>query len=203
VQFLCLSTYLSAEYGLFKASTLINYYDRKMTETRAVELNQKLLTELQVIFQKKYQELFLSLGKIYMTAFVGFEKHVPKETKIIINKTTEGKRLSDLKEWLYRGNLPKKGRQPSRQVTGTAKFKGIKINATPDEILSEARIALKQGVGKPNNFKNWYVLIDHEKVSSKWLVSILSGLKVSDFQASDARRVLEQLGISIVQNDHL
>jgi hypothetical protein len=87
-------------------------------------------------------------------------------------------------------------------VTGRATLKGAKIDATPGEVMSIARKALTEGIGEPKNFKKWYILIDGNEVSTKWLVSILSGLSVSDFQASDARRVLGQLGIPVYQHEH-
>jgi hypothetical protein len=68
---------------------------------------------------------------------------------------------------------------------------------SPEEVLALARRALAERWGDPYNFRDWYAVVDEERVSTKWLVSLLSGLDVSEFQASEARRVLRKLGIAV------
>ena len=82
------------------------------------------------------------------------------------------------------------------KTTGRAVLKSKVIEATPDQVMELARKSLADANGSPFNFRDWYTIVDGQKVSPKWLVSLLSGLDVSGFQASDARRVLAQLGIS-------
>jgi hypothetical protein len=192
---------LSARHGLIPATRPISDYEQKMTQKRATELNPKLLALLKAIFEREYSEVFLSLGKIYLQAIHGFDRYLPEKTSLIISQSSEGRRLAELKQWLYKGALTETKTQPKSRITGRATLKGTKINATPDEVMSIARRALDEGIGEPKNFQKWYVVVDGKEVSTKWLVSILSGLKVSDFQASDARRVLRQLGFPIYQYD--
>ncbi len=204
---------LSAEYGLITGEQDIPVYDQRMTEHRAKELHADVLD----IFKQKisdhyYTELFLSMGKIYLLALNGFEKLLPPATTIIVSRSTAGRKLTELKAWLNGQKSPsfdqlsiafddtsKNGRiAPS--IRGKARLKGVELTATPEEIYAVARQALVTEAGKPHNFKDWYVLVDEQKVAPKWLVSQLSGAPVSQFDASAARRVLNALGVPIYRN---
>ena len=56
---------LSAEFGLISAGKPIPNYDRRMTLQRVKELQQPTLSELnQVLICKRYEDLFISLGKL-------------------------------------------------------------------------------------------------------------------------------------------
>jgi len=68
---------------------------------------------------------------------------------------------------------------------------------TPTQVFDVARQALAEGKGNPGCYQSWYVLIEEQRVSPKWLVSLLTGLPVSDFHSSAARRMLIQLGIEV------
>ena len=187
---------LSANYGLILGNTLVNDYDQRMTLVRASEINAQVLKQFELISNKGYTDIFISLSKVYQKALNGYEILLQPSTTIFISNASEGKRLSELKSWLYKqeNDQPKPDRVV--KVTGRAVLRGRVIEASKDEIIRIAQDGLSQGRGSPKNFKEWYCLINGEKVSPKWLVSILSGLDVSEFQASDARRVLVQLGIS-------
>lgn len=193
---------LSAQYGLISANKCISDYDQKMTRARAIELNLTLLTDLQALFGMGYLEVFLSLSKIYLQAIDGFEKILPENMSLIISQSSEGKRLIELKQYLYKSSFDEPKTRYQVQVTGQATLKGISIKIKPEEALQIASEALNHGVGDPYNFQKWYALVDSKEVSTKWFVSILSGLSVSEFQASDARRVLGQLGITVYHHEH-
>ncbi len=191
---------LSARYGLMSAEERVENYDQRMTTARANELRSKTLEKLGQIFNCQYDEVFLALGRSYMEAIASYESLVPEETKVIVSRASAGKRLTELKSWLYR--LSENETRATRgdktvQVTGEAVLRGQQIEATADEVLAQARKALAEGWGKPYNFQRWYALVDEERVSTKWLASLLSGLEVSEFQASEARRVLGQLGVVV------
>jgi len=195
---------LSARYGLIAADTRISDYDQRMTPARAAELRPEVLARLQEILSRGYTEVFLSLGRSYLEAVNGFEALVPAGTRVTVSRAAAGRRLTELKRWLYR--LPEGAsapRQPKRgvRVTGRATLRGQQIKATSEKVLALARQALVEGRGNPRNFRDWYVLVDGERVSTKWLVSLLSGLDVSEFQASEARRVLGQLGITVYHDE--
>jgi len=187
---------LSANYGLIHSGHLVNNYDLKMKAERAREINDKVLEQLKAILDIGYSEIFISLSKEYLSALRGFEKLVPPSIKIQISNTSEGKRLSELKVWLYQEQKRQPKPEKEIKVTGRAMLHGKVIEATPEEIVELAQTALGQSNTAPFKIKDWYCLINGTKVSPKWLVSFLTGLSVSEFQASDARRVLAQLGIA-------
>lgn len=203
---------LSAEFGLISGQQLIPVYDRRMTHHRAEQLRPKVLDTLKgEIADHHYAELFLSMGKTYLLALEGYEKLLPPETKVIVSRSTSGRKLSELKAWLNGGELPTRPLLPfneaiqnehkPRRVNGVARLRGTDLAYTPNEVIQIARQALAAGVGKPFALKDWYVLVDGAKVGPKWLVSQLSNLPVRDFDASEARRVLHALGVDIYRNE--
>jgi hypothetical protein len=195
---------LSARYGLISANQRIADYDQQMTPTRAAELRSKVLGRLQEILSQGYGEVFLSLGRSYLQAVNGFEALVPDGTRVTVSRDAAGRRLTELKRWLYclpKGALAAERPRRRVRVTGRSTLRGQRIEATSDQVLTLARRALQEGRGNPHNFRDWYALMDGAKVSTKWLVSLLSGLDVSEFQASEARRVLGQLGVAVYHDE--
>ena len=68
---------------------------------------------------------------------------------------------------------------------------------TPAQVFDIARCALANRQGDPTNYLSWYILVDGQRLAPKWLVSQLTGLQVSTFQAREARNVLQHLGIGV------
>lgn len=195
---------LSALYGLIAAGQRIADYDQRMTPARAAELRPQVLARLQEIFSQGYAEVFLSLSRSYLQAVNGFEALVPDNTQVTVSRAAAGRRLTELKRWLY--HLPEEALAAERskrqtRVTGRATLRGQQIEVTLEDVLALARQARVEGRGDPHNFRDWYALVDGEKVSTKWLVRLLSGLDVSEFQASEARRVLGQLGVAVYHDE--
>jgi hypothetical protein len=192
---------LSAKYGLIPADKRIANYDQRMTSARAAELSPIVLNKLQRILGQRYVEVFLSLGRTYLEAVDGFKALVPDDTRVTVSQAAAGRRLTELKRWLYRltDNAPA-SRTRTVRVTGRAVLRGKQIESSVEDVLALARQGLAEGRGNPHNFRDWYAIVDGERVSTKWLVSLLTGLAVSAFQASEARRVLGQLGIAIHHN---
>jgi hypothetical protein len=189
---------LSARYGLIPASQEVANYDLRMSEERALELHDETLESLQKILKRGYDEVLVALSRTYMRAVEGYESFVPDGTQVIPLSTTMGRQLALLKSWLYKTPVPSHStKQQSVNVTGSAVLRGVSIVATPQEVSTIGRRALENGKGDPSRFRKWYTLVDGKKVSTKWLASQLSGLHVSDFDASEARRVLQQLGIEV------
>jgi hypothetical protein len=135
------------------------------------------------------------MSKEYLNAFKGYEALIPLFSKVIISNVSEGRRLLALKQWLYKIEDRNVKVEKRISVSGRAVLKGKVIEATPNQIIALAQKSLVMPSGSPFNFRDWYTIIGKQKVSPKWLVSLLTGLDVSEFQASDARRVLAQLGI--------
>jgi hypothetical protein len=195
---------LSAKYGLISADEKIANYDQKMTKPRASSLQPEVLTRLQGIFVRDFNEIFISLSQLYLQALDGFKSFVPDGTKVIISQASMGRRLTELKRWLYRlpeGAIASEREESTVHTTGQATLRGQEIEATAEEVMALARQALEDERGKPYNFRSWYALVDGEKVNTKWLASLLSGLEVSEFQSSEARRVLKQLGVEVYHDD--
>lgn len=199
---------LSARYGLIASDTLIENYDQKMTKDRATKLRCEVLKRLKGILRQDYVDIFCSLSKTYLQAMDGFEALVPADTRITVSRAALGTRLTELKNWLYQLSsddlvtaqkqlsFVEMSEQPTH-IMGRATLKGKQIEAKSDEIIALAQQALQDERGvSSDNFRSWYTLIDGQKVSIKWLVSLLSGLDVSAFDTADSRRILRQLGIA-------
>jgi hypothetical protein len=187
---------LSAKYGLIDSDKEISPYDLSMTPERVKELMPQVEEKMAEILKKGYEEIFISLGKVYLSALEPLRGKLG--TNVKISQASQGKRLRELRLWLYRENENEvsKQKEPVYRVTGQATLKGKQIKMTREEILTRAREALKDGT-VVNTYKNWYLLVDGQKVSTKWLVSLLFDVSTREFQASDARRVLGQLGIDV------
>jgi hypothetical protein len=195
---------LSAEYGLIAADKPIEDYDRLMTITRGAELRPEVSKQLQKILSQGFAEVFVSLSQLYLQAVDSIEGLTPDETELIISQASMGRRLRELKRWLYRlpaGAVGSQREASNVRVTGQATLRGQEFEVTAKEAEALAREALANGSGEPYNFRSWYALVDGVKVSTKWLASLLSGLDVSEFQSSEARRVLKQLGIHVYHDD--
>ncbi len=195
-----LDTYiLSARFGLIQASQPIPSYDQKMTLQRAEELKLSVLNEFQQLWQNNaaYDELFINLGRNYWPALDGYEQVIPSTLKIKKSQGSLGKRQVELRDWLYH-NLPEPQQPPVTNGTHKkARLRGLDIDLTPDQIFNLARAKLNENPKGAVNFQVWYVLIDEQQVSPKWLVSQLTGLAVGAFHSGEARRVLQQLGVEV------
>jgi hypothetical protein len=194
---------LSAEFGLIPSDQAIPNYDRRMTIDRANEMRPQVLDELRNHFAHcQFGELFILLSADYYAVIRGFEAVVPLEMKIIRARGGQGVKAGQLKRWLYEttqytvSDTSRPVLHP-RAPRGSVSIRGRAISLSASEILERARSALHEGRGKPDNYCDWYVLIDGRKVGPKWLVSQVTGLAVSDFIASEARRILTALGIEV------
>lgn len=92
---------LSAKYGLLEAKTPIENYDLKMTKQRAKELQTRVSKGLDNYLSKtKYDEIFVNLGKTYLTAIAASDKISQLNQKIIYATGGIGQKMSQMKEWL-------------------------------------------------------------------------------------------------------
>jgi len=189
---------LSAHFGLIPVTKKIPFYDRRMTVNRASELAPETQKTIQEIFQSTtYEGLFLSLGKSYFQAMQGYEKFLPPDLPVTIATGSQGRRQGQLKDWLYQGvNEPSENGLGAKE-SGTAIIRGRRIELSQQEILDIARQSLANSSNGHTNYQTWYVQIGQQKVSTKWLVSQLTGLPVSDFHSGAARRVLGKLGVEV------
>lgn len=185
---------LSAKFGLIPANKKIPLYDQPMTPQRATKLNPQVIAEISRIFAgKRYQEIFVCLGKKYLSALKGYESQLPKKSIVTVATGSSGRRQTMMCEWLYGESAPTLQITPS----GVASIRGKKITLTPDEVIDIACRALAAKKGEPHRYQSWYVPINEDRVAPKWLVSLLSGLPVGEFHSDEARRVLQQLGVKV------
>ena len=188
---------LSAKFGLISACKPIPNYDRRMTPQRVKELQSHILPELkQVLSGRQYDELFISMGKAYRQVLVGYESLTPANLKVIASTGIMGRKLAELRNWLYVGVSESPDTQTKVVQQGKAYLRGIEIALTPQQIMDVARIALaeEQNISK---YQIWYVQVGDQRVPVKWLVNQLTGLPVNAFHTNEARRILQQLGIEV------
>jgi hypothetical protein len=190
---------LSAEFGLISSEQMIPNYDRKMTRDRTLQLQPKVITDLkQILNSNPYKKLLICVSRDYLQALNGYEQIIPDG--LIVQKAlgASGKKLSELYYWLY-GRPALKSSPTAVTPQGRACLRGVEVALTPMQVLEEARRVIAEGKGEPQRYISWYILIDGQKVAPKWLVSQLTGLPVKAFTASEARRVLCQLGLQVRQ----
>lgn len=93
---------LSARFGIIPSSTLIPWYDQRLTPEQALLLRPKALTTLRQYFHNTpYTRCCLSLSRDYLRAIEGFEAFVPATCETAIIRGSQGARLSQLFKWLY------------------------------------------------------------------------------------------------------
>ena len=193
---------LSAEFGLIPASRPIPLYNRTMSPERAAELHRQVLSQFQDLMAMGYRDICLGLSHRYFAALVGWEQYVPKEARVTITDGGVGAKLGQLRAWLRGEPWDTGDRRPDRLAApepprGKAELKGSVIALTAPEVMAHARCALVQHPDGADRYREWHVLVDGRPVSAKWLVSILSGLPTSAFDAAAARRVLLALGVDV------
>lgn len=199
---------LSAKFGLIPVDRLIPNYDYAMTPSRALELRSQILAQLQQILQKSYyNELFINVGRHYMSALQGYDEIIPDGMQIFTSRGSLGRRQVELQGWLAPRDdssnkaLPIK-HSGNEKLTPTASqgivyLRGVEIHLEPTQVYEIARQFLPIEPVGAANYQSWYVEVDSERVSPKWLVSKLTGIPVGSFHSSEARRVLMQLGIEV------
>lgn len=188
---------LSAKFGLIPSDYLIPNYDQRMTKMRSRQLQPEVIAKFENILNaKSYQQLCICLGRDYFLALDKYDMLIKSGLAVRIATGSLGKKLATLHDWLY-GKPPELASGKAIDLQGKACLKGIEVVLTAAEVLDVARQALVEGKGNPASYQSWYVLVGDRRVSPKWVVSLLTGLPVSDFHSSAARRMLQQLGVEI------
>lgn len=188
---------LSAELGIISAQLLIPNYDKTISSQRAVELNESAVSKLSDIFDTGYTEACIIMSKRYLAVLEGWQSFIPSGVAVTVITAAQGLSLTKLKEWLY-GKPEATSRKNIKAVKprGVAHLRGVEIRLTPREIFEQLNLRLIDKHSSASGFKEWYIDIGDRRVSLKWIVSMLTGLPVSSFSTSEARRVLYQLGLT-------
>lgn len=192
---------LSAKYGLIKSNHPIANYEQRLTLQKTETLRPQVLAGLQSILgETPYSVLFLSMSKTYLLALRGYEALLPASVRASEAEGTQGRKLSLLFDWLYGNppNPPVVEKMPRQERQGhPVVIRGVELTLSPGSIFDIARIELEKDIKSAKRYQSWYVEVDDHCVGPKWLVSQISGLPVSAFTTSEARRVLAQLGVEV------
>jgi hypothetical protein len=197
---------LSAAFGLIPAEEPIPWYDQTMAPERADELRPKVLQRFSALLGNGYGELCLGLSHRYLRAMEGWESLAPPNVAVTVTDGPMGTKRGQLRAWLEGRAWEPDAEAPTRLVAdaeprGEAVVSGVTLRMSPDEVLERARRALAEGGAGASRYRDWCVLVDGRPVGPKWLVSLLSGLPPSRFDASAARRALLALGLDVERAD--
>jgi hypothetical protein len=184
---------LSARHGLIRGAEVVNGYNRKMTPKRARDLRPEVLASLARLADGT-TEVFVIVSSVYADALAGWDTLIAEGRQLSSAQGGQGARLGQLRRWLYR--LPM-GSPTGDEFAfrGEAKLAGRTLKLSPEQIREIGLRELESAGSEATRFRDWFVELGTKRVSSKWLVSVLTGVPVQKFQAYEARRVLAQLGV--------
>jgi len=194
---------LSAQYGLIHASSSIENYDVLMTPARVATIQPHAIHMFTSLMQRDYQAICLAVSQRYLAALGDWRTTLDPDCvrRVTITDGPEGMKLHQLRQWLIGATsteLPSKQSLIANEHSrGTATISGVTLTLSANAVLEQARQELSSDPKGARKFREWYVMVDETPVGPKWLVSKLTGLPPSQFQAEAARRFLLQLGISI------
>jgi hypothetical protein len=190
---------VSARFGLVAPNDLIPAYDQKMTLQHAEHLRPAVSERLtQLLNSTTYNAVCFAMGKTYYTALEDYARITPERGTCTHINGTIGKMLADLHDWLY--GKPATDRMVECIVSpqqAPPRIRGIEISLTSEQVFARARQALTDGCGDPTRYHAWYVDLDGQRVSPKWLVSQITGLSPGSFHSDEARNLLSKLGIVV------
>jgi len=197
---------LSAEYGLVPATQPIPDYDATMSPKRADQLRPQVLARFTELMQQDYRQLCLGVSQRYLRALQGWEDQVPAGVAVTLTDGPMGTKLGQLRAWLEGRTWQAPAVQPERLVAaaqprGTATISGVSLQISREAVLEQARQALATDGQAARRYRDWYVLVDDQRVAPKWLVSLISGIPTSRFDAGRARQVLLALGVDVERNE--
>jgi len=189
---------LSAKFGLIPADHSLPYYDCRLTKDQSEKLYPQVIRELAtVLSSKSYTNLLICLGRDYLEVIHGYEAITPSELAVYVATGGIGRKLSILHDWLYGdwSRLLKERRLGSTK--SAVSIRGVKVTLTPEQIHDVVRQTISTNIQRATQYQSWYVQVDDQRVAPKWLVSLITGLPVSNFVTDDARRVLTRLGVVV------
>ena len=190
---------ISAEYGILEASKEIPFYDRRLTSRRVNEIRPLIENKIKHISKENhYDDLFISASQAYLEALGTYQNYIQNNTRITLSSGSPGKKLGELRRWLYDGKSAQNG--VSAPKNGKIMLKGVEITQSPEQVIEIARQALKNNPDRADQFYSWYVLVDGIRVSPKWLVSNLTGLPLGKFHTNSAIKALTHIGLEIHKN---
>ncbi len=192
---------LSAAFGLIPSIQRIPYYDQTMDAAQADALHPQVLSGFAALMGGGYTHVCLGLSDRYLRAMKGWETLVPTGVTATVTDGPLGTKLAQLCAWLDDRVWTPEARPTHLAAPetpcGTVMIAGVQLQMSREEALAQGRVALAANDAGARRYRDWYVLLDGQPVAAKWLVSVLSGLPTSRFDAANARRVLLALGLDV------
>ena len=79
-------------------------------------------------------------------------------------------------------------------------WRGTRYNLQPEQLKEKIHKGLLTGLPKEAaRFQEWFVNLDGQQISTKWIFHLITGAKYSEFDASTARNKLTQIGLNSKQ----
>lgn len=90
---------LSAEHGILRPDSLVNYYDRRMTPERATELNPSVVNPVvNTIEKEEINRVIVNVGSDYRPALAGLKSLIPDNIELtFVNGAGIGEKGQQLK----------------------------------------------------------------------------------------------------------
>jgi hypothetical protein len=185
---------LSGRFGLIPGEFLIPRYERQLMHTADAALRARVERQLKrTLDEIQPDRLFVSVGCRYWPLIEEPLAREVSSSKLVIATGGIGGRASQLAHWL---RMDEGDDSSSERMRGEAVLLGKRVRLTRKEVLREARKVLLATPAAARRFETWYVAVGHDRVAPKSLVSVLFDKPVARFRTADARRVLQQLGIT-------
>lgn len=201
-----LTLVLSARHGLIKADQPISDYDQAMNRQTAQAMQPCVRAVLGEIVDAAggFDEAMICAGRTYLEA-IGPPAETPFDFPVRMASGSIGGQVAALYDWLH-GEAPadipvalgfNDGLDRSMSPAQHVMFRGTKIRLSTASVLELAQKEAAKDPAGAGSYQAWYVRAGEWRVAPKWLLSVLSGIPVSNFRTSDARRVLHQLGVEV------
>jgi hypothetical protein len=189
---------ISAEYALIPADKPISYYDRKMTNTRAIELQLRVQESFKNIINSsahQLEDVMICLSGNYRSV-IGISSPSEQDVDICIPYANSdivlrakqaqgsiGKQAAHLYDWLYQAPPPVSVPSDGRKIT----FHGVEIQLDAHEIVELAKRKISEDPIGASRFESWYVRLGEQSIAPKWLLSVLTNVPVSKFGSAQIR----------------
>jgi hypothetical protein len=199
---------LSARFGLLEASDLVPDYDCKMTVGRARELAPLIDERLAALDAAgehvwREDEYFALLGKHYLDLLAQCSCSLARSLIARNAPGGQGVKLAHLHRWL---RMDANGVvtaakpafvQPDERSIRPIRFKGRDFTLAASDL---ARLVDRQVGILPDKATDsvWKAVVGGRHVALKWIVSLATGIPVTGFTTTEARRFLAQIGVEII-----
>lgn len=86
-------------------------------------------------------------------------------------------------------------KKPSSSPIGF-EWRGVRYDLHPEKLREEIHEALRLGLPEEaTRFRDWFVEVEGQRVSAKWVFHLITGAEYSEFDAPTARNKLSQIGL--------